>query len=201
MISSTVTRAMKPPTLPISSRAICPSDFPLRRMEANRITKSCTAPPRHGADDDPQRARKIAELRGQHRPHQRSRPGDGGEMVAEYDPLVGGFEIVPVAQALGRRGPLVVQRHHARRDELPVEAVGRGIAARRRHHQPQAVDVLPAMQGDAAQADPRRAGHGSPKEIPQNSHAIESTKLRGIADRVAPDRLQDWHATANLCIE
>ena len=47
MISSTVTSAMKPPTLPISSRAIWPSDFPSRRIEANRITKSCTAPPRH----------------------------------------------------------------------------------------------------------------------------------------------------------
>ena len=45
MISSTVTSAVKPPTLPISSRAIWPSDLPSRRMEANRITKSCTAPP------------------------------------------------------------------------------------------------------------------------------------------------------------
>src|ERR1035438_6186372 len=33
MINSTVTRAMKPPTLPISSRAIRPNDFPSRRME------------------------------------------------------------------------------------------------------------------------------------------------------------------------
>src|ERR1035438_4413237 len=32
IISSTVTSAMKPPTLPISSRAICPSDLPSRRM-------------------------------------------------------------------------------------------------------------------------------------------------------------------------
>ena len=28
-----------------SSLTICPSDFPSRRIEANRITKSCTAPP------------------------------------------------------------------------------------------------------------------------------------------------------------
>ena len=45
MISSTVTSAVKPPTLPISSRAICPSDLPSRRIEQNRMTKSCTAPP------------------------------------------------------------------------------------------------------------------------------------------------------------
>ena len=45
MISRTVKRATKPPNLPISSRAICPSDLPSRRMDANRMTKSCTAPP------------------------------------------------------------------------------------------------------------------------------------------------------------
>ena len=45
MISRTVISAVKPPSLPISSRAIWPSDFPSRRIEANRITKSCTAPP------------------------------------------------------------------------------------------------------------------------------------------------------------
>ena len=45
IISITVTSATKPPTLPISSRAICPSDLPSRRSEQNRITKSCTAPP------------------------------------------------------------------------------------------------------------------------------------------------------------
>ena len=46
MISSTVNSATKPPSFPISSRAICPSDLPSRRMEANRMTKSCTAPPK-----------------------------------------------------------------------------------------------------------------------------------------------------------
>ena len=37
--------AVKPPTLPISSRAILPSDLPSRRMEQKRMTKSCMAPP------------------------------------------------------------------------------------------------------------------------------------------------------------
>jgi hypothetical protein len=45
MISSTVASAVNPPILPISSRAIWPNDLPFRRMEANRMTKSCTAPP------------------------------------------------------------------------------------------------------------------------------------------------------------
>ena len=40
MINRTVSRAVMPPTLPISSRAISPIDFPSRRMEQNKITKS-----------------------------------------------------------------------------------------------------------------------------------------------------------------
>ena len=45
MMSRTVISAVNPPMFPISSRAIWPRDFPSRRMEQNRITKSCTAPP------------------------------------------------------------------------------------------------------------------------------------------------------------
>ena len=44
MIASTAICAMNPPRLLTSSRAISPSDFPLRRMEKNKITKSCTQP-------------------------------------------------------------------------------------------------------------------------------------------------------------
>ena len=39
------TSAVAPATVPISSLAICPSDLPSRRIDAQRITKSCTAPP------------------------------------------------------------------------------------------------------------------------------------------------------------
>ena len=44
MISRTETSATQPAKGLISSLAICPSDLPLRRIEAKRITKSCTAP-------------------------------------------------------------------------------------------------------------------------------------------------------------
>ena len=44
MIDSTATRAAMPPTGPISSRAIWPSDLPSRRIEKNSVTMSCTAP-------------------------------------------------------------------------------------------------------------------------------------------------------------
>ena len=45
MMSRTVMSAVPPPMGPISSRAIWPRLLPLRRTLANRMTKSCTAPP------------------------------------------------------------------------------------------------------------------------------------------------------------
>ena len=45
-IAITATKATHPPSLPISSFAICPSDLPSRRTENSRITKSCTQPPK-----------------------------------------------------------------------------------------------------------------------------------------------------------
>ena len=120
------------------------------------MTKSCTAPPRHGADDDPERAGQVAELRGEHRADQRTGSGDGGEVVAEDDPLVGGLEIVAVAQALGGGGALVVEHHDARGDEFGVEAVGGGVAAGGGEDQPEAVDVLAAVERDAAETECRQ---------------------------------------------
>ena len=45
MIARMASMAARPVVGPISSLAICPSDLPSRRIEAARITKSCTAPP------------------------------------------------------------------------------------------------------------------------------------------------------------
>ncbi len=131
MMMRTVTSAMKPPTLPISSRAILPSDLPSRRMEQKRMTKSLYGPSEDGADDDPQRAGQVAELRGQDRPTSGPGSGDCGEVVAQEDPLIGGLKIVAIAQALGGCGAAVVQGHHACRYESPVEAVGGDVSARR----------------------------------------------------------------------
>ena len=63
---------------------------------ANRMTKSWTQPAEHGADDDPERSGEVAELRGERRADQRAGAGDGREVMAEDDPLVGGLEVVAV---------------------------------------------------------------------------------------------------------
>jgi hypothetical protein len=44
MIEKTASSAATPPTGPISSRAIWPSERPSRRMEKKRIVMSCTHP-------------------------------------------------------------------------------------------------------------------------------------------------------------
>ncbi len=44
MIRNAPNNAMVPGTWPISSRTRSPSERPLRRLEMNRIMKSCTAP-------------------------------------------------------------------------------------------------------------------------------------------------------------
>jgi hypothetical protein len=58
----------------------------------------------HRTDEDPERARQIAELRRERRADQRTGAGDGGEVVAEYDPLVGRHEVAAVVEAFRRRG-------------------------------------------------------------------------------------------------
>ena len=46
----------------------------------------------HRASNQPECARQVAELRGQRRADKRPGPRNGGEMVAEENPFVGGYE-------------------------------------------------------------------------------------------------------------
>ncbi len=91
-------------------------------------------------------------------------------MMAEDDPFVGRLEIVAVAQALGGRGALVVERHHPRGDELGVKAIPNGVGAGRGEHQPQAVDMLPAIERDSAETKCSNAGNRQPENGTQNLH-------------------------------
>ena len=83
----------------------------------------------HDADHDPERARQVAELRGEHRADERTRAGDRGEVVAEDDPAVGRHEVAAVVEPLGRGGARRVEREHLRGDEGRVEAVGDEVGA------------------------------------------------------------------------
>jgi len=98
-------------------------------------------------------------LRRQHRPHQRTRSGDGREVVSEQDPFIGGLEIVPVTEAFSRGCALIVERHHSRRDEFGVEAIAKSIRADGRKNKPDAVDMLAAVEGNPAQKVSRGERH------------------------------------------
>ena len=55
------------------------------------------------AGQDPEQARQVAHLRGEHGADQRAGAGDGREMVAEQHVAVGRDVVEPVVVAIGRR--------------------------------------------------------------------------------------------------
>ena len=124
----------------------------------------------HRADDDPERAGQIAELRGERGADQRTGAGDGGEMVAEDDPFIGGLEIVAVAQTLGGGGALVVEDHHSRGDEFCVEAESDGVGAGGGHDQPDAVNGFTAIGGDSSKAEGGDERYEAPEDVAGELH-------------------------------
>ena len=80
----------------------------------------------HAADENPQQAGHVAELGRQHGAEQGARRGDGGEVVAEQDVLVGVHVVVPVGVLDGGRRPRVVQVQDLVGDEQTVKPVADG---------------------------------------------------------------------------
>ena len=109
-------------------------------------------------------------MRGEYRADQRARSGDGGEVVAEENPFIGGLEIVAVAQPLSGRRALIVERHHTRGDELGIEAVADGVTTCCRQHKPQTADVFASIQRDAAKTKGGDAGNRKPKNGVPDPH-------------------------------
>ena len=110
----------------------------------------------HAASEDragqyPKGPGEIAKLRGQHRTDQRAWAGDGGEVVPEDHPFVGGDKIAAIFQTLGGRGALRIQDQNFRRNELAVETVSDGVGTNRRDHQPHCIDLLASMKCDRGQ--------------------------------------------------
>ena len=102
MIMKVPNRAIMPGISPSSDLIRSPSERPSRRVEMNSTMKSCTAPAKHHAGQDPQHAGQVAHLRGQHGADQRAGAGDGGEMVAEQHVAVGRHVVEAVVELVGR---------------------------------------------------------------------------------------------------
>jgi len=102
----------------------------------------------HHAGKDPQQAWQITHLGRQHRPDQRTGPGDCGEVMAVQHVLVRRHIVEPVVVAPGRRLAPRVQFEDARGDEQAVVAVRDQVDADRCHDQPQRADGFTACQCD-----------------------------------------------------
>ena len=100
----------------------------------------------HDADQNPQRAGQITELRRQHRPDQRPRPGDRREVMAEDDPLVRLDEILAVVVDFARRGAAVIEHQHARGNPFRVKPVADGVGAKRGDEDIGRIERLAAME-------------------------------------------------------
>ena len=112
------------------------------------------------------------------------RTRDGGEVVAEYDPLVGRNEVATVVQPFRRGGAGRVQAQHPHGDEGAVETISEGIDANRRGDEPEARYRFPAVQGDAAGG--RRAEHRDAKPCEPREQAARrsGTVFRGAHTRL-----------------
>ncbi len=96
----------------------------------------------HRADENPQHAGQIAELRGQHRPDQRPGAGDGGKVMAKEHPFVGGIIVVAVVEQVGWCDVPVIQCQNFGCNKCRVETVGQNINADRGDQNPDRVDLF-----------------------------------------------------------
>jgi len=120
----------------------------------------------HHADDEPQRPGEETELRREHRADERSRPRDGGEVMAEQHPLVRGHEVTAVVEALRRCGALGIEAEDARGEEFRVEAVGDDVRTDGGRQQPGGADRFTAGQGEHAECGRAQYGNGYPDDRP-----------------------------------
>ncbi len=121
----------------------------------------------YSAGYDPECAGQVSELCGEHGADQRAGAGDGGEVVSENDPLVGGNEVAAVVETLGGRGAQGIERQHFGRNETAVEAISDGVGGNGGDDQPEGVDLLAAMQCDGGQRQRSEEADGNPEKNAQ----------------------------------
>jgi len=93
-------------------------------------------------DDDPERAGKKSELRGERWSYERPGPRNRGEVVTENDPPVGRHEVSAVIEPHRRRGASGIERENAAGYEPAVKPVRHRVRAKRRDQQPRGIHRL-----------------------------------------------------------
>src|SRR6266850_3203862 len=123
--------------------------IPTNRAEQNDEILHTTRECRTG--DQPERTRQVAELRGERGADERAGARDGGEMVAEEHPLVGGHEVATVVVPFAGRSSRVIERENLCGNKGGIEAKRDEIAADRGDDKPDSVQRFAAMQCDGAE--------------------------------------------------
>jgi hypothetical protein len=114
------------------------------------------------AEENPKSAWEVTELRGECWADERAGSGDGGEMMTEQNPFVGGFKIVAIAQAFGGSGAAVIEQHDFGGNEFCVEAEADGVNAGGGGYEPQAVNGFAMIARNDSEANRARDCDGSP---------------------------------------
>src|SRR2546422_587990 len=151
--------------------------FSVPPNRAKKNDKILHAARKRRSGNQPESAGQIAKLRGERRSNQRARTGNGGEMVAEENPFVGGHEVAAIVVAFAGSGARIVERKNFGRDKSGIEPIGHQITAHRRHNKPGGVERLAAMQRDGTE----RAGTQSPKDHPA-SDAEDAIHFAALLD-------------------
>ena len=147
--------------------------FPVAAHGAEQGDEIVDRAAQHTSDDDPERPRQVAELRGQDGTHQRTRSGDGRKVMPEDHPLVRGNKVATVFEALGGRGALVVEQHDLGGDELAIEAIPGEKRAGGGEDQPDAVDGLVPAGCNGGQEERRGNRDSRPGDVAE--HSLHST--------------------------
>ncbi len=77
-------------------------------------------------NQQPEKSRQVSELCGKHRPDERSRAGNGREMVSEQNPFVRRIVILTVIELMSRCGAVIIQGKDFCGDERAVVPVRDG---------------------------------------------------------------------------
>src|SRR6266851_10070299 len=88
--------------------------------------------------------------------------------MAKDDPFVSGFVIQPIAQALSRCCPRIVEDHHLGRNEFRIEAKAHHVSASGGQHQPKTVYRFAAIHCYTGYKECSRYRDKRPKAVPKN---------------------------------
>ena len=163
MMPNVATSAVNPAIGPISSFAIWPSDLPSRRVEAQRITQSCTAPP--------SATPTTIQMKPGRKPNWAASvgptSGPGPAMAAKCWPktihLLVGTKSRPSASRSAGVDRLRVEREDLRGDDLAVEPVGDRVGADRGGEEPAGGDVLAVLEREEGECAGAERGPRTPR--------------------------------------